>query len=388
MVKIDPTERSSHIKGGPRSPTPFIRCLLVVLVGVFVLGAVGILAGDAGYLGYLAKRATVLDTWGVLSIVSALLSVAAIAGAGFALWRRKLIPALGFAALAAPTQFVIEGSRCDTAEACRTMGWAALPARAFTWEVRLRPVTDLNEAEAIASAALSRAGSSDSPFKAKRFGDHWIVPAIDQDGWPGAHAVRIDTRSARTSLVACPTDQVQCGMERPTVSDGRSAFRNDRVGLAAVFAASRPVCTSRGTDDQARGFYSMVRAPQIPCEVLDDSRQMGVEVARSRKNGCTSVEAPSVPWRALSPETAKLFRSPAPTLGGQRSVACELHEGDQIQISVYAPAPSRSIEGRSPGTLYEGYVVTTSAHLAEDIRSFEVFLEGVRTGSPAGEQTN
>jgi len=385
MVKVGPTESPGHFNGRPRSlVTWLIRCLVVLLTGIFLLAAVGTLIGAASHLAYLATRATVFDAWGVLSVISALLSLTAIAGAAFALRRRKLILALGFAVLAMPTQFVIEGSRCDTAETCRMMGWAALPARAFAWEVRLRPVTDANEVEAIASAALSKAGSSDSPFKAKRLGDHWIVPAIDQDGWPGAHAVRIDTRSAKTSLVACPADKVQCGMERPAISDGRSAFRNDSLGLAAIFPASRPVCTSRGTDDEPRGFFSVVRAPNIPCEIIDDSRQMGVEVARSRKNGCTSVEAPSVPWRPLSPETARLFRSLAPTLGGQPSVVCELHERDQIQISVYAPAPSSLTQERSPSTLYEGYIVTTPAHLAEDIQSFEVFLDGVHIGWPAG----
>lgn len=384
MVKVDPTERPGPLKGGPRFiATWLIGCLLVLLIGLLLLAAVGTLIGAASYLGYLATRATVFDIWGVLSIASALLSVTAIAGAGYALGRRELILALGFAVLPLPTVFVTEGSRCDTAEACRVMGWAALPVRAFAWEVRLRPVTDTNEAEEIASAALSKAGSSDSPFKAKRLGDHWIVPAIDQDGWPGARAVRIDTRSAKASLIACPANKVQCGMERPTVSDGRSAFRNDRLGLTAIFPASRPVCTSRAADDEPRGFFSVVRAPDIPCEILDDSRQMGVEIARSRKNGCASMEARSSPWRPLSPETAKLFRNPAPMLGGKPSVACELHERDQIQISVYAPAPSRS-----PGLLYEGYIVTRSDHLAEDIRSFETFLEGVRIGPPTGQRTD
>ena len=195
-------------------------------------------------------------------------------------------------------------------------------------------------------------------------------------------------RSGKTSLVACPADKIRCGMERPSVSDGRSAFRNDGLALTAVFPASRPVCTSRGDDDEARGFFAMVRPPDIPCDIIDSSRQMGVEVARVHRNGCIAVEAPSLPWSPLSRDTAKLFRSPAPTLGGQPALVCELRDGDAIQISVYARAPIRSAPERSPARLYEGYMVTTRTHLAEDIQSFEVFIGGVRIGSPAGEQTD
>lgn len=389
MLNVRPTERLGQLKRGARFLVIWlIRCLLLLLVATLLFVAVGSLAAAALYLGYLATRGTVFDTWAVLSIISALLSVTAIAGAGLALWRRKLTLALAFAVLAVPAPFVIEGSRCDTAQACRVMGWAALPATAFRWQVRLRPVTDPNEARWIASAALSKAGSSGSPFKPKRFADHWIVPAINEDGWPNAYAVRIDTRSAKARLVAYPADKVQCGMERPTLSDGRSAFRNDRLGLAAIFPASRAVCTSRGDDDEPRGFFSMLRAPDIPCEIIDDSRQMGVEVARYRIDGCAVLEAPSTPWRPLSSETAKLFQTATPSLGGEPSVACELRERGHIQISVYALVDVHSNPGRPPGTLYEGYIVTTSIHLAEDIQSFETFLEGVRIDSPARKPTD
>jgi len=382
MVKVDSTDRSRRFQVGPKSlVTWLVRGLLMLLIGVCLLSAAASSIQAVLHLGYLALGATVFDAWGVLSIISALLSFTAIAGARFALRRRRLILALVFAVLALPAPFVIAASRCDTAEACRAMRWAALPAGAFKWQVRLRSVTDPNEAHDIAAGALVKAGSHDSPFKEKRFADHWIVSTIDQDGWPGAHAVRVDTRTARTSLVACPPEKIQCGMERPVVSDGRRVFRNDRVGVAAIFPASRPVCTSRGRDDEPRGFYAMVRAPDEPCEVLDGSRQIGAEVAQSTKNGCASVEAPALPWRPLSPETARLFGS-RPTLGGQPSLACELRRDDDIQISVYASAPSRPSPGRSSGRLYEAYIVTTSAHLAEDIRAFEVYLQSARIGSP------
>lgn len=367
-------------------PAVLTRGVLLLLIGVLLFFGVGRLIESAEYLGYLATSATEFDVWGVLSISAALLSVTAVAGAGVALWRGKLTLALGFALLAAPMNFVIEASRCDTV-ACRLIGWAALPAEAFDWKLRIRPVTDVNEARAIASAALLEAGFDNSAFRAKQMGDHWIVSSIDQDGWPGARAVRIETRSAETSLVACPADKIQCGMERPTVSDGRKAFRNEGLGLTATFPGGRPVCTARGDDDAPRGFIAMMREPDIPCEIVDSSRQMGVEVARSHKKGCLSLEAPSLPWRPLSRETSHLFENPAPTLGGRPALVCELHDGDDIQISVLASVPTGSPAKPASETLYEGYIVTTSDHLAEDIRSFEVFLEGLRISSPAEART-
>lgn len=367
----------------PKTPLAwFVTCLIGFPVAVLFIGALASLSGGASYLWHLASKATVFDTWGALHSVSTVLSLIAVAGTGLAVWRLRMVAALLFAALPLPATLVIEGSRCDTPGACQAMVWAALPPSAFDWQVRIRSVTDRNEAEWIASSTLSRANLEDGPFQAKRFGDHWIVSTIDADGWPGAHAVRIDTRTARTALVPCPQDKIQCGMERPTASIGPRVYRNAQLGLSAVFPASRPVCTARGDDGEPRGFYALVRAPDIPCETLDQSRQMGVEVARWRLYGCAVVEAPSVPWRPLSPETSTLFRGQSPRLGGYASVACELRDGDQIQISVYASA------GSDPGRTYEGYIVTTPSHLVEDIRAFEIFLKSVSLGPAVREQAN
>jgi hypothetical protein len=346
---------------------------------VLFLGALASLTAGASYLGYLASRATVFDTWGALHVVSTMLALISVMGTALAVWRLRMVTALLLAALPIPAAFVIEGSRCDTPASCQAMGWAALPTSAFDWQVRIRSVTDSNDARAIASNALFRASLEDGPYEAKRFGDHWIVSTIDDDGWPGAQAVRIETRTGRTAFVPCPEDRIQCGMERPTVSDGQRLYRNAQLGLSAVFPVSLPVCTTRNDDGEPLGFHAMVRAPDIPCETLDQSRQMGVEVPRWRRNGCAVVGVPSAPWRPLSPETSKLFNQ-RPTLGGAPAVACELRDGDQIEITVYASTGSGS-------DVYEGYVVTTPAHLVEDIRTFEIFLQNVRLGSAAREQT-
>lgn len=364
----------------PKTPLAwFVTCLLGVPVAVLFVGALESLAVGAFSLWALASRATVFDTWGALEIVSTVLALIAVVGTVLAACRLRMIAALLFAALPLPATFVIQGSRCDTTAACRSMGWAALPRGAFNWQVRIRSVTDPKEAEWIASGRLWRDHLDDAPFQAKRFGDHWIVSTIDADGEPGAHAVRIDARTGRTALTPCPQDKIQCGMERPTVSDGRRVYRNAQIGLSAIFPASRAVCTTRGDDGAPRGFHAMVRAPDTPCEILDQSRQMGVEVPRWRRNGCVVVEAPSVPWRPLSPETSKLFSDQRPALGGWPSVACELREADQIEITVNASPGS----GATLGPRYEGYVVTTPSHLAEDVRAFELFLQNVRLGSAA-----
>lgn len=385
MVKVGSLFRPDRKARLPETPLAwFVTCLLGLLVAVLFLGAWASLYDGASYLWYLVSKATVFDTWGALHIASTVLALIAIVGTGLAVWRLQMVAAVLFAALPLPATFVIEGSRCDTPGACEAMGWAALPPSAFDRPVRIRSVTGRNEAEWIASSALSRANLEDGPFQAKRFGDHWIVSTIDADGRPGAHAVRIDTRTARTALVPCPQDRIQCGMERPTVSDGQRVYRNAQLGLSAVFPASSAVCTARGDDGEPRGFYAMVRAPDIPCETLDQSRQMGVEVARWRRNGCAVIEAPSVPWRPLSPETSKLFSGQRPTLGGFPSVVCELRDGDQIEITVYASAGS----GSNLGTTYEGHVVTTPLHLVEDIRAFELFLQNVSVGTATREQTD
>lgn len=91
-----------------------------------------------------------------------------------------------------------------------------------------------------------------------------------------------------------------------------------------------------------------------------------------------------MPWRPLSPETSKLFRGQGPTLRGFPSVACELRDGDQVEITVYASTGS----GSNLGTTYEGHVVTTPSRLVEDIRAFELFLKNVHVGSAAREQTD
>jgi hypothetical protein len=355
------------------------RSLALLWIALSLLVAALRLMGSGPQVVDLASRQTVFEIWGVLAVLDVLFALTAILGAGFALVRRKLPLAVFFSVLAWPVGFIIEASRCDY-PSCRTMAWAALPRGAGNWNVRIRPVTDQREAESIASAALFKAGSEFDAYDAKRFEDHWIVPTINDDGWPGPSAVKIDTRTAATSFVPCPADRMLCGMERPVVSQARQVFSNRRWGLAMTFPAGRAVCTARPDDDarsfEARGFYAMIRDPDIPCDIVDPSRALGLEALTAR----TVAEARLEPCKPLSPALLRAFGGRAPAVAGLRSVACEEIARDQIAVSVFAAAGPH---GTASTTLYEAYMLTDRAHLAEDARTFEGFLGTARIGARA-----
>lgn len=359
------------------------RILALLVIALSLLVAAFSVWDSASSLGYLASRGTTFHIWGVLHGLALLFALIAIAGVGFALLRRKLLLALLFSAFAWPMGFVIEGSRCDTEAGCRMLGWAAMPASFRDWSVRIRPVTDPNEADHIASAALNQAGSSYSTYNPRRFGDHWIVATIHPDGRPGPSAVEVDTRTAATRFVPCPADRMLCGMERPVVSDGERVFSNVRLGLAASFPAGRSVCTARPFEDDlsldGRGFYGMIRDPDIPCDIIDISRDLGLEALKER----TVAEALPQGCQPLSPALLKAFGGRAPRFAGHQSQVCQETADDQVWVGVFAVAGSRSEGGSVSTTLYEAYMRTTEAGLAEDARSFEAFLSRANIGTPA-----
>jgi hypothetical protein len=339
--------------------------------------------GSAGYVGYLASGATIFDVWGVLSVLEIVFTLTAVLGAGVALVRRKLLLALIFSVLAWPLGLVIEGSRCDTRSSCRMIGWAALPEGAREWSARIRPVTDRNEAEALASTALLKAGSGYSPYRARRFNDHWIVPTINGDGWPGPSAVKVETRTGATRFVPCPADRMRCGMERPVVSDGERVFSNARWALTMTFPTGRAVCTVRPFDDDLSidgwGFYAMTRDADIPCDVVDPSRTIGLEALKAR----TVAEALDQPCRPLSPAVLRAFKGRTPGFVARQSAVCEEIGNDQIAVGVYTVAGPRPGSGNASSTLYQAWMLTDAAHLAEDALTFEDFLRTARIGAPA-----
>lgn len=358
------------------------RGFLLLLIALSLLVAAARLFGAGPFIGYLASSGTVFDMWGVLHTLDVLFSLAAIVGAAFALLRRKLLVALLFSLLAWPIGVVIEGSRCDTESGCRMMGWAALPIGTSDWNIRIRPVSDRNEADNIASMALDKAGSNYSTYNPQRFNDHWIVATISPDGRPGPHAVRVDTRTAATRLVPCPADRMLCSMERPVVSDGERVFSNARWTLAMTFPAGRSVCTARPADEdlsyEGRGFYGMIRDADVPCGIVDISREMGLEALKA----LTVAEALDAPCQPLSPAILRVFNGRAPGFAGRQNVVCEERGNDQIAVGVYTVAGPAPGAGNASTTLYQAWMLTDAAHLAEDARTFEAFLRTARIGAP------
>ncbi|WP_298744684.1 hypothetical protein [uncultured Brevundimonas sp.] len=355
------------------------RVLALLWIALSLLLAAMSLVGSGPQIVDLATTETVFGIWSVLAVLDVLFALAAILGVGVALVRRKLLLALLFSLVAWPVGFVIEASRCDY-PACRSMAWAALPAWTGDWSIRLRPVTDPREAENIASAALDKVVSGYSAYYPKRFDDHWIVPTINGDGWPGPSAVRIDTRTAATRFVPCPADRMLCGMERPVMSQAGQVFSNARWGLSMSFPAGRAVCIARPYEearrDEARGFYAMIRDADTPCDIVDPSRTLGLEALTAR----TVTEARQEPCKPLSPARLKAFGGAAPGFAGRQSVACEEVTEDQIAVSVFAFAEPGS---GAPTTLYEAWVLTDPAHLPEDAREFETFLRTARLPPPS-----
>lgn len=359
------------------------RILALLVIALSLLVAVVSLLGSADFVGYLASRGTTFEIWGVLHGLALLFALIAIAGIGFALLRRKLLMALLFSAFAWPMGFVIEGSRCDTEAGCRMMGWAAMPAGFRDWSIRIRPVTDRNDADNIASMALYEAGSRYSTYNPQRFGDHWIIATINPDGRPGPHAVRVDARTAATRFVPCPADRMLCGMERPVVSDGKRVFSNARWALSMTFPAGRVVCTGRPFDDNlnfdGRGFYGMIRDADTPCDIVDVSRELGLEALKVR----TVAEALEAPCQPLSPAVLRVFNGRPPGFADRQNVVCEERGNDQIAVGVYTVAGPAPEGGSASTTLYQAWMLTDAAHLAEDARTFEAFLKTARIGAPA-----
>jgi len=353
-----------------------VRLLALLWIGLSLLMAIPRLIGAGEFLVYLATRGTYFDIWGLLSFLEVLFVAIAVVGGGLALRRRKILLGALVAILAWPIGLVVEATRCDY-PACRAMAWAALPRQAGEWGVRMRPVTDANEARAIASGALFEAGSSDDAYDPKQFDGYWIVPTTNAHGWPGARAVKVDMRTGATRFVQCPADRMLCGMERPVVLQAGQVFGNAEWGLAATFRAGRAVCMERSEDEtrqvEPRGFYAMVRDAEIPCDIVDPSRALGLAALKAR----TVTEARSEPCKPLSPERLEIFGGRPPTLAGYRSIACEEVVGDAIAVSVFTFA-SPHTKPAAPSTLYEAWMLTDADHLAEDARLFATFLGEAR----------
>lgn len=120
----------------------------------------------------------------------------------------------------------------------------------------------------------------------------------------------------------------------------------------------------------------MVRDPEIPCDIVDPSRALGLAALKAR----TVTEARGEPCKPLSPERLEIFGGRPPALVGHRSIACEEVVGEAIAISVFTFASPRT-KPAAASTLYEAWMLTDADHMAEDARLFATFLD--QAGLPA-----
>ncbi|WP_454718259.1 hypothetical protein [Caulobacter segnis] len=174
-------------------------------LGVFYLVAAffalkGILGalGCAEYLRYMLVDGTIVDMWAVLSAITVACAIVALIMAGLCLRRRKLMAMALWLALPAIPSTVLEASRCDYMPLCNVIGWAALPAPAFAWQVRVRDVTE-GEVAFIASQTLHNAGSEAWAFEPKLANRQWRLIA-QKDGVRQPYDVVIDARTGQGRL--------------------------------------------------------------------------------------------------------------------------------------------------------------------------------------------
>ena len=118
----------------------------------------------------------------------------------------------------------------------------------------------------------------------------------------------------------------------------------------------------------------MIRDADIPCNIADPSRALGLEAV---------AEPLAEPCRPLSPAVLEAFGGEAPGFAGHQSVVCEEIGDNQIAVGVYVTARPRAGRGDASPTLYVAWMLTDPAHLAEDAQSFGAFLETARIPAPS-----
>ena len=362
--------------------------LALLIVPSLLLAALQL--GIQGNLLYgTLTRGTTIELWHLMALFVIALCSTAIVLAVIAIRSGRMLLALLSSTLWVPGFIVFGPQICDTEHACAISIQRVLPPEAAYWSIRIRPVDDANEVRELARSELWERGVDNSPFRITRFDDHWLVSTINADGAAGPYAVSVDARTGDANLVPCPSDLIRCGMEWPTLSDGRRRFTNADLGISAVFAEGQPVCVLRGEDDAPRGFSAEFRDPGAACDEGAPDRRMGVELSWHPRRSCPVPAAPTLAWGPLTPETRAHFTGGQPRLEGMMFIVCELHADrppdisipHQIEILVLAiPDADPSIPSVLP---IEAFLVTTSDDLARDVRMFGAFLQNLTITSPA-----
>jgi len=134
----------------------------------------------------------------------------------------------------------------------------------------------------------------------------------------------------------CTPEYLSCGMQTPIVSNGRRRFRNEEMGLSAVFPAGSRVCMSR-SGDAARGFYAWYGTDETGCPERGDlpGAYMGIGSSFNAAFYPSLREAAGEDCRPPAGRVGRLLREAPLTIPGHRSLSCQ-RRGERIEISIYA----------------------------------------------------
>ena len=205
---------------------------------------------------------------------------------------------------------------------------------------------------------------------------------------PAVAARSTDNVKSRASQLgqeaSFPLEQLSCGLQKPTLSDGVTRFVNEDMGVSAIFPRGSQVCIGR-SGDAHRGFYAWYGMDVQGCPERRDvpATFMSVTTMFNALDYSTPRQVAHDECRPLSP--AVIDR-----LGGHRlgfaghpsSLACQEGEVDSaLTITVYALA------GRSPydkrdiaHVIYFATLGTDPKRVDEDLQRFIAFLRNVRIG--------
>jgi hypothetical protein len=205
---------------------------------------------------------------------------------------------------------------------------------------------------------------------------------------PAAAARSSDDVKPRASQpeqeASCRPEELSCGLQKPTLSDGVTRFVNEDMGVSAVFPRGSQVCIGR-SGDAHRGFYAWYGMDVQGCPERGDMPVtfMSVTTMFNALDYSTPRQAAHDGCRPLSP--AVIDR-----LGGHRlefaghpsSLACQEGDADAaFSITIYALAGRSPYDKRDTAlVIYIATLGTDPKRLDEDLQRFRAFLRSVRIG--------
>jgi hypothetical protein len=198
-------------------------------------------------------------------------------------------------------------------------------------------------------------------------------------------SVEVEAASAtRAGPPPCPAEELSCGLQKSVVSDGIRAFRNENMGLSALFPAGSNVCLSR-SGDAPRGFYAFYGKPQLGCPEGDfeSPATMGIGSSFNATFIRSLQDLPSGECLPLRGRVAELLPGEPLAIVGHRSLACqEERKGGRLQIRVHALAGRRpdTLDEDAPIAIYWAFLATESNRLEHDLAMFQDFLRSLRIG--------